>query len=115
MAENYLIIGSGPAGITAAENIRNLDKTIMDTPPRNYSPFWALIAVFLTFVLMQAASLRNVLQQRKNLLAAQVELQKIVPQALTINDTLEKLGRDLLSMTNKEARQIVADFKIAPR
>jgi len=26
MAENYLIIGSGPAGITAAENIRNLDK-----------------------------------------------------------------------------------------
>src|SRR3989339_1134331 len=26
MAENYLIIGSGPAGITAAENIRNLDN-----------------------------------------------------------------------------------------
>lgn len=26
MAENYLIIGSGPAGITAAENVRNLDN-----------------------------------------------------------------------------------------
>ena len=26
MAGNYLIIGSGPAGITAAENIRNLDN-----------------------------------------------------------------------------------------
>ena len=26
MAENYLIVGSGPAGITAAENIRNLDN-----------------------------------------------------------------------------------------
>jgi len=26
MAENYLIIGSGPAGITAAEHIRNLDN-----------------------------------------------------------------------------------------
>ena len=26
MAENYLIIGSGPSGITAAENVRNLDN-----------------------------------------------------------------------------------------
>jgi len=26
MAENYLIVGSGPAGITAAENVRNLDN-----------------------------------------------------------------------------------------
>ena len=26
MAENYLIIGRGPAGITAAENIRSSDN-----------------------------------------------------------------------------------------
>ena len=85
----------------------------MSTP--NYSPFWALTAVFLTFIFVQGANLKTVLQQQTNLQAAHAELQKVVPQALTINQTIENLGRDLLSMTNQEARQIVADFKIAPR
>lgn len=88
----------------------------MNRPPpsQSYSPFWALAAVFLTFAFLQGVNLKNILDQRSQLEAAQVNLQKIIPQALSINQTIENLGRDLLSMTNKEARQIVADFKIAP-
>ena len=85
------------------------------TRPRTYFPFWALTSVFLTFVVMQGVNLKNVIEQRSHLKSTHAELMKIVPQALSINQTVENLGRDLLSMTNnKEARQIIADFKIAP-
>jgi hypothetical protein len=86
----------------------------MKNSPQNYSPFWALAVVFLTFCFLQGMTVKNSLKQRSQLEAAQAELQKMIPQALTINQTVENLGRDLLSMTNQEARQIVADFKIAP-
>lgn len=86
----------------------------MKNAPQTYSPFWAIAAVFLTFIFLQSVSLSNILKQRSQLEATQAELQKIIPQALTINQTIENLGKDLLAMTNQEARQIIADFKIAP-
>lgn len=86
----------------------------MKNSPQNYFPFCALTAVFLTFLFMQGASLKNTLDQRSQLKSTRVELEKVGPAALRINQTVESLGRDLLSMTNKEARQIIADFKIAP-
>lgn len=86
----------------------------MNKPSPTYFPFWALLAVILTLIFLYSFDLKNLFEQRAQLKAAQAEREKIVPQALTINQTVENLGRDLLSMTNKEARQIVADFKIAP-
>jgi hypothetical protein len=80
---------------------------------RNYSPFWALTAVFLTFIFLQGVNLKSILQQRSRIQAALVDFNKVLPQARTINQTVENLGHDLLSMTNQEARQIIADFKIA--
>jgi hypothetical protein len=84
----------------------------MKNPPQNYSPFWAIAVVFLTFVFLQGVTVNNSLKQRSQLQTAQAELQKIIPQALLINKTVESLGSDLLAMTNQEARQIIADFKI---
>ena len=81
--------------------------------PRSYSPFWPLTAVFLTFTFLQGVNLKNILEQRSRLQSTLVEFKRVMPQALTINQTVENLGRDLLSMTNQEARQIIADFKIA--
>ena len=88
-------------------------KTNNHNSPQSYSPFWALTAVFLTFTFLQGVNLKNILEQRVRLQNTLVEFKRIMPQALTINQTVESLGRDLLSMTNQEARQIIADFKIA--
>jgi len=89
-------------------------KNNTNNPSRTYSPFCGVTVVFLTFIVLQGIGVKNVFQQRENLQSTRAELQKILPQAQTINQTVENLGRDLLSMTNKEARQIIADFKIAP-
>lgn len=86
----------------------------MNKTPKIYFPFWALTAVFLTFIFLQCVNLKTIFEQRSQLKTTQAQIEKIVPQALVINQTIENLGNDLLSMTNKEARQIVADFKIAP-
>ena len=86
----------------------------MTHSPKTYSPFWAIAIVFLTFVFLQTVNVKGLLDQRTQLEATRAQMQKVVPQALNLNQTVEKLGHDLLSMTNKEARQIVADFKIAP-
>jgi hypothetical protein len=86
----------------------------MKNSPQTYSPFWALAAVFLAFVFLQGMSVANLIKQRSQLEASQAEMQKVIPQALMISQTIENLGHDLLAMTNREARQIVADFKIAP-
>lgn len=86
----------------------------MNKSPQTYSPFWALTAVFLTFLILQAMNLKASFDQRTRLKETQAQMEKLVPQANTINQTVENLGRDLLSMTNQEARQIVADFKITP-
>ena len=98
-------------------NKKNIHKpALMKTnhhSPQGYSPFWALTAVFLTFIFLQSVNLKNILEQRSRLQNTLVEFQRIMPQAININQTVENLGRDLLSMTNQEARQIVADFKIA--
>ncbi len=80
---------------------------------QSYSPFWVLTAVFLTFAFMNGINLKSVLEQRDRLQNTLVEFQKVLPQAMMINQTVENLGHDLLSMTNQEARQIIADFKIA--
>ena len=87
---------------------------MMKTSSQNYSPFWAIMAVFLTLSFLQAMNLKNMLEQRKSLEETRAQMQKASGQAITIKNTIESLGKDLLSMTNKEAQQIVADFKIAP-
>jgi hypothetical protein len=86
----------------------------MKNSQQTYSPFWALAALFLTFIFVQGVNLKEITAQRSQLQAAHAELEKILPEALKINKTVENLGNDLLSMTNQEARQIVADFKITP-
>jgi hypothetical protein len=88
-------------------------KTNNHNSPRSYSPFLALTAVFLTFTFLQAVNLKGIFEQRSRLESALADQNKVLPQALTINKTVESLGHDLLSMTNQEARQIIADFKIA--
>lgn len=86
----------------------------MNDSRETYSPFWPVAIVFLTFVFLQTVSIKTILDQRKQLKAARAELEILAPQAAKINQTVENLGHDLLSMTNKAARQIVADFKISP-
>ncbi|MEO5802755.1 MAG: hypothetical protein ABIR24_04435 [Verrucomicrobiota bacterium] len=88
-------------------------KTTINDSARRHSPFWALTAVFLTLVFLQGMDLISLLEQRSRLQTTLADFHKIMPQAVIINKTVENLGRDLLAMTNQEARQIIADFKIA--
>jgi hypothetical protein len=86
----------------------------MKNLPPNYSPFCAIVAVFLAFSVLQTVNLKNMLEQQKRQKETLAQTQKVAAQAVTINNTVESLGKDLLAMPNKEAQQIVADFKIAP-
>ena len=84
--------------------------------PRLYSPFWAVLAVFLTLIVLQLFSLRQGARDRTQLRATHVSLGGSLTQANTVTLTVERVGQDLLAMAaanNAEAAKIVAEFRIA--
>ncbi len=84
-------------------------------PGARYSPFWAVFAVFLTLAIVQSFYLKGVLDQRHQIQAADEQVKKLLPQAQTINQTVEKVGYELVALANAksvEANKIISEFKI---
>jgi hypothetical protein len=88
--------------------------TSTDLPQKSYTPFCALLFVFLVFLGVNAAHVFYDLRQRSMISAAQAQLKEGTKQAQTINQTTEALGRDLvaLSTNSPEAAKIISEFKI---
>jgi hypothetical protein len=82
--------------------------------PTSFSPFVPLMIVFLSLTLLQVFSLKGLIDQRQTLLRHERALNQDLPQATAIADTVENLGRDLVSLSAKsaEARKIVTEFNI---
>lgn len=79
-----------------------------------YSPFWAILSVFTTLILLQVSSMIGDFSQRSQLKAARSQLQPMMAQAMTINQTTDAVGRELVAMssTSAEAVKIINEFKI---
>jgi FMN phosphatase YigB (HAD superfamily) len=80
-----------------------------------FSPFPAVFALFLVFSAAQAIYLYDALQNRAEIRAASAALNRDLPRAREILETLDKVGRDLLVLSNaksSEAARIVGEFNI---
>lgn len=82
--------------------------------PSAYSPFGAIVLVFLALVIgysIQLGSLWNQYQQNKQ---AQTALVEMLPQVKAVNAKLQKVSQELIQMsaTSAPAKQIVAEFNI---
>ena len=81
----------------------------------SYSPFWPLFIVFAVFLLMQALELKNRIDQREQMQAASAQFGTLAPKAQSIQQTLEKVGKDLIALSDgktNEAAKIIAEFDI---
>ena len=85
-----------------------------DDASRSYSPFWAILAVFVTLIFLQTTYVMGDFEQKSQIKAAGAQVKPQLTQAKTVNQTTEALGRDLvaLSANSTEAAKIVAEFKI---
>ncbi|MGI8964983.1 MAG: hypothetical protein ACR2H1_02725 [Limisphaerales bacterium] len=101
-----------------SENKIVSEKIAIENPPvlgARYSSFWAVCAVFLTLGVVQSFYLKGVLDQRQQIQMADEQVKKLLPQAQTINQTVEKLGYELVALANAksvEANKIISEFKI---
>jgi hypothetical protein len=79
-----------------------------------YSPFWPVFIVFATLIFVQAAYVIGDFQQQSQLKTARAQLQPLMVQAQTINQTTEAVGRELMAMSTNspEAAKIIKEFKI---
>jgi hypothetical protein len=87
----------------------------MDTPPRTYSAFWPIVAVFLALIVLQSVYVAGDFGDRSQIRRAQDELAPLVGQAQKITQVVEDLGKDLITLStakNAEAAKIVADLNI---
>jgi hypothetical protein len=91
------------------------ELTNLGDEPRNYSPFWPVFAVFLTFTVVQAYGLRSFWQQRKQIEATHVEVKKNLGQAQALLQLAESVARDLVVLAranSAEATKIANEFHI---
>lgn len=88
---------------------------------KRFSSFTPILILVLSFLFVNVIQITNTISQRGELKKAhtqvealQVELDKVLPQAKTINDTIEGLLRDLVAMAPNSpgAQKIVTDFQI---
>jgi uncharacterized membrane protein len=82
---------------------------------QNYSPFRPILAVFLTLAVLQGLHLKGNLTFRKQILMAQEPVSKAMPIAQGISDTVEKVSKDLMQLSDgktNEAAKIIDEFKI---
>ena len=81
---------------------------------KTYSPFWALLALFLTLIVLQISYVIGDFKQQSQIQAARAQLTSPLTQARNINQTTEAVGRELiaLSTNSAEAAKIIAEFKI---
>ena len=87
-----------------------------DKKPTNiYSPFWPVLIVLVAIGIVQAYHFSTTLDERKQMEAAREQVQKVLPNARTINDAVENIGRDLIALSDgktNEAAKIIAEFNI---
>ena len=87
------------------------------TPPSSsgYSPFGAIVAVFLSLTVLQAAYVAGDFNDRAQIDRSRAELAPLLGQAQKITQVVENLGKDLITLAdahNAEAARIVADLNI---
>ena len=80
----------------------------------HYSPFWPLLVLLGALAVQQGLYLFDAVGERADLLATQLERQPKLAKAVTANEAIERLGRDLMALAPRspEAATIVADFKM---
>ncbi len=85
-----------------------------NAPTRSYSPFGALMFVFVVLIFLQTTYLSQDSKEQSGIENARTQLKPALAHARTINETTEAVGRDLvaLSTNSAEAASIVAEFKI---
>jgi len=90
-------------------------------PVKTYSSFTPILLLILPFLFVNGIQISNTFSQRNELSKVrtqtekmQGELDKILPQAKAINDTIEGMLRDLVAMAPNSpgAQKIVTDFQI---
>lgn len=88
---------------------------------KRYSSFTPILILVLSFLFVNVIQITNTISQmgelkkvRAQVEAMQGDLDKILPQAKIINDTIEGLLRDLVAMAPNSpgAQKIVTDFQI---
>ena len=81
---------------------------------QTFSPFWALVILFITLGFLQTAYLVDDTSKCDQTQTARAQLKKDFVQARTINQTTEAVGRELIVLSAKspEARKIVAEFNL---
>ena len=80
-----------------------------------YSPFWPLLIVLVAIGIVQAYHFFGTLEARKQMKETREQVQKVLPNAKTINDAVENVGRDLVALSDgksNEAAKIIAEFNI---
>ena len=80
-----------------------------------YSPFWAVFAVFVVLIFLQANYVIDDFKQHSQWKATKTELAGAVAQAQSINLTTERVSHELLALAadkSAEASKIIADFQI---
>lgn len=84
------------------------------TTPKTYSPFWAILVVFLAFITLQGLQLWNDYTVRDNLLKTQSDLTDALTNAKKVTAITEAVTRDIFVMSkdSPEARKIATEFNI---
>ncbi len=80
-----------------------------------HSPFWPIFIVFAVLAMLQLLDFKNGIDRRRQIKTARVEISSYLPKAATIEQTVEKVGHDLLALSDgntNEAAKIVSEFQI---
>ena len=80
-----------------------------------YSAFWPVLIVLISIGIVQAYHFSGTLEARKQMKETREQVQKVLPNAKSINDAVENVGRDLIALSDgksNEAAKIIAEFNI---
>lgn len=83
-------------------------------PRHSHSPFWAILVVFVTLIILHIAYLVDDLRQRSQIQTAREQLKPEVARIQKLNQTSSAMLREVvvLSSQSAEAERIVKEFNI---